>query len=83
MLFWKDAWISDELAISHPRAFSFALQEDISVQSFLTADNLASLFHLPLSPQAMDEVRNLQEVTTHITMDNSVQSDDWDRIWGG
>ena len=76
VLFWKDAWISEELAITHPRAFSFALQEDISVQAFLTADNLASLFHLPLSPQAMDEVRNLQGITEHITKDNSVHCDD-------
>ena len=82
VLFWKDAWISEELAITHPRAFSFALQEDISVQAFLTADNLASLFHLPLSPQAMDEIRSLQGITEHVTMDNSVHGDDWELIWG-
>ena len=82
VLFWKDSWLSDELAISHPRAYSFAMHEDISVQSFLAADNLAALFHLPLSPQALDEVRNLQELTAHVTMDNSLDRDDWIFVWG-
>ena len=30
----------------------------------------------------MDEVRNLQGITEHTTMDNSVHGDDWDLIWG-
>ena len=77
-----NSWLSDELAISHPRAYSFAMHEDISVQSFLAADNLAALLHLPLSPQALDEVRILQELTAHVTMDNSLDRDDWIFVWG-
>ena len=46
---------------SHPRAFSFALNEDISVKDFLGSTSLHETFHLPLSVQAHDEVRDLQK----------------------
>ena len=57
MLMWKDLWLDEILAESHPRAFSYAKLEDISVRDFLGSPNLNETFHLPLSMQAHDELR--------------------------
>ena len=60
ILMWKDLWLEFVLEESHPRAFSFALNKDISVKDFLGSTSLHETFHLPLSIQALDEVRDLQ-----------------------
>ena len=80
-MFWKDLWLDLEPAQSYPRAYSFAKKEDISVQEFLSSGDLATLFHLPLSPQAMDELRDLQLATRHISMTNTTDGDDWTFAW--
>ena len=81
-MFWKDLWLDSEPAQSYPRAYSFAKKEDISVQELLSSGDLATLFHLPLSPQAMDELRDLQLATRHISMTNTTDGDDWTFAWG-
>ncbi|XP_037418890.1 uncharacterized protein LOC119283440 [Triticum dicoccoides] len=83
VLMWKDLWLEDILSDSHPRAFSFARNEDISVQQFLTITSLDEAFHLPLSMQARDEVRNIQHLVAHVTLDNGHNIKDvWSYIWG-
>jgi hypothetical protein len=67
-LFWKDLWLSQITSDQFPRAFSFATEEDISVQQFLNADNLAANFYLPLSPQALAEVQQLQHLAQDIEL---------------
>ena len=62
-LFWKDMWLDEILAETHPRAFSFAKDEDISVAAFLGTTSLQETFHLPLSAQAHTETRDLQHLT--------------------
>jgi hypothetical protein len=79
-LFWKDSWISNIVSETYPRAFSFAINEDISVQEFLSSVRLGDLFHLPLSPEAMNELRELQNDTRHIIL--SQQHDEWTYEWG-
>jgi hypothetical protein len=59
-LFWKDYWLEGTLQETYPRAFSYSSSEDVSVQQFLSASRLADNFWLPLSPQALEEVRSLQ-----------------------
>ena len=39
-LFWKDMWMCQILAETHPRAFSFAKDEDIFVAAFLGTTSL-------------------------------------------
>lgn len=80
-LFWKDLWLQETIELSHPRAFSFTLNEDASVKEFLEITSLAEAFHLPLSPQAHAEVRDLQAVTTHLRP-VSATSDVWHYVWG-
>jgi hypothetical protein len=60
-LFWKDDWLDQIISEKFPRAFSYCLHEDISVQKFLTAPTLSDNFSLPLSPEALQEVKDLQE----------------------
>ena len=49
--------------------------------AFLTPDSLDKLFYLPVSPQALEEIRSIQNQTAHIVLDNS-KSDKWSYCWG-
>ena len=80
-LFCKDLWGQDVLQITHPHAFSFAMHEDTSIKGFLETTSLAEAFHLPLSPQALSEVRDIQLLSLHMSPTTSV-NDVWHYIWG-
>ena len=82
VLFWKDNWLGLENSSSYPRAYSYAQKEDISVQEFLTTTDLAALFHLPLSPQALNEIRALQQASLHVSLDGNAAGDSWIFQWG-
>lgn len=58
-LFWKDLWGEHTLCDFHSRAYSFARDEDASVQNMLKSETLGEAFHLSLSIQARDEVRSI------------------------
>ena len=82
ILFWKDHWMDGILAETHPRAFSFATQEDISVRDFLGATTLRVTFHLPLSVQAHAETRDLQRLVRDIQLHDSLSGNDsWNCTW--
>ena len=80
-LFWKDLWLDNTLDVSHPRAFSFALHEDASIKDFLESTSLHDLFHLPLSPEALMEVRDLQSLSTRMRQSTTI-ADVWHYTWG-
>ena len=83
VLFWKDLWGPQILSEAHLRAYSYAKNEDISVRDFLSVTSLAEAFHLPLSPQAHAEVRQLQlDITTINIPDSSQVHDRWTYVWG-
>jgi hypothetical protein len=50
------------------------------VQHFLSASRLADSFNLPLSPEALDEVRSIQRGSNHIQLCN--EHDMWTYPWG-
>jgi hypothetical protein len=79
-LFWKDVWLDQVNAEAFPRAFSFVKDEDVSVHQFLSASRLADSFHLPISPEAMEEVRSIQRKSSHIQL--SDDHDIWSYPWG-
>ena len=60
----------------YPRAYSFCKDEDTSVAKFLTATTLAENFHLPLSPEALAEIRGLQHDSRDLTLSQNEQ-DQW------
>jgi hypothetical protein len=78
-LFWKDDWLSGVNAENFPRAYSFASNEDVSMQSFLTADRLSFNFWLPLSPQAFEEVKDLESLVAAVNI--SSNPDSWAYPW--
>ena len=57
ILFWKDPWGNNMAYDMFPIAFSFAINEDVSASDFLFANSLAANFTLPLSTQALQEIR--------------------------
>ena len=83
VLFWKDLWLDEILTDTHPRAFSYARNEDCSVKDFLTINSLEEQFYLPLSSQALEEVQDMQGLMAQITFDNSQNAKDvWSYTWG-
>jgi hypothetical protein len=79
-LFWKDDWIGNIKSEIFPRAFSYCTNEDISVQQFLSASRLANNFPLPLSPEALEEVRGMQDMTSLLQL--VPNHDVWTYTWG-
>jgi hypothetical protein len=78
VLLWKDKWLNEELlANSYDRLFSFALNQDISVFEVLQTENLASLFYLPLSVQAFDELQLLQGSLNVLRENADGDNDQW------
>ena len=75
-LLWKYLWARDVLHDSHPRAFSFTLHEDISVANFWASNDLHETFHLPVSPTALDKIRDMQLTLTKICPSTST-TDVW------
>ena len=85
-LFWKDVWIEHDhdapLSEVFPRAFSFCTNEDESVGTVLMATDPAMLFHLPLSTQARQEVREIQQRSRHVVPERD-SADSWVCTLGG
>lgn len=79
-LVWKDDWNQAIYSKSFPRAYSFINIKDASVREFLTITRLHAAFHLPLSLQAHEEVRQLQiEVTDTVLLESP---DIGTYVWG-
>ncbi|KAE8811430.1 methionine sulfoxide reductase MSRA2 [Hordeum vulgare] len=74
-LFWKDNWNNAVYAEKFPQAFSFASTEDVSVQTFLGTSSLQEAFSLPLSEQAYDELRMIQQEIREVQL--NPRGDDW------
>lgn len=79
-LFWKDDWNHHILEENFPRAFSYTILEDASVNMMLTISNIREAFQLPLSVQAHEELRDLQLEVSSTTL--SEANDSWICTWG-
>ena len=58
--FWEDLWSESVLSQDYPRLVSFATNGAISVMEAMQAEDLVSLFFLPLSQQTFQEFKDLQ-----------------------
>ena len=73
-LMWKDKWTDQGiLASDFERLFSFALDPDISLQTALHTAHLPSLFFLPLSEQAYDEMQQLSLTLHELNQDQQAR----------
>jgi hypothetical protein len=59
--FWEDRWAENILANTFPQLASFSKSSLISVLQILDANDLDSIFFLPLSQQAEMELAQLQD----------------------
>jgi hypothetical protein len=75
-------WLFDQI-LSHqfPRLASFSRNEGVSVFHVMHSEDLDSLFMLPLSSQALDELEILQEQVQLRNYDED-DIDQWKPIWG-
>jgi hypothetical protein len=80
VLFWKDLWLPHINNEEFPRAYSYAIREDSSVKEILTASRLSDNFLLPLSPEAMNELRMLQAQTLDVILTENTH-DTWKYAW--
>ena len=79
--FWGDLWSTAILSEKFPRLFSFAINLDISVKEIIMAQDLDSVFHLPISEQAFQELGELQGLL--LSTDYDLDSNDsWTFMWG-
>jgi hypothetical protein len=80
-LLWKDNWSDPLLCHKAARLFSYALDEDITVQEFVNQHEPANLFSLPLSIEAHAE---LMDITSQLNEDllDRMSPDIWKPTWG-
>ena len=62
-------------------SFSFAINPDISVKEIIMAQDLDSIFHLPISGQASQELGDLQDLLLSSDYDLA-SNDSWSFMWG-
>lgn len=79
--FWKDIWAGDVLAQKFPRLFSFARDENVSIRHLMHAEDLDTLFSLPMSPEVFEELIQLQMILSSIAYDLN-ENDQWILDWG-
>jgi hypothetical protein len=83
-LFWQDNWqLNGEhlpLQSRYPRLFSFAINPHISAKHAYECDDIVTLFHLPLSQRAFEELGEVQSLLLGNPV--SLQEDVWVYSWG-
>jgi hypothetical protein len=67
--FWDDLWSDGVLAHKYPRLASFARKDGISVSKVMQAEDMDTLFVLPLSVQAHEELELLQDQLQDLSYD--------------
>jgi hypothetical protein len=81
VMFWDDLWGDSIVADDFPRLFSFARHKSISVKAVMEAQDLDTLFFLPLSREAFAELQDLQLLLQSFAFDRD-SYDSWVFIWG-
>jgi hypothetical protein len=79
--FWDDLWTDTILSYKYPRLASYVRREGISVQEVMQAEDLDTLFMLPLSAEALVELDTLQHQLQQLIYDPD-NIDRWTPIWG-
>jgi len=80
-LFLDDQWFGPILKHVYPRIASYSRSESISVFDVMQAEDLDTLFFLPLSQQALEELEQLQNHLQDIPYDEHSRNR-WTPTWG-
>jgi exonuclease III len=78
--FWHDNWSTPKLATMAPHLLSFAINPAISTHNALASQLASSLFHRPLSQEAMAELQIIQQHMQLFQFND--QQDKWAYSWG-
>lgn len=79
-LFWHVKWADQSLVTTAPELFSFAINKLVTVQKAFNAEDLSTLFQLPLSQTAYFQLQNIQQVADSCEL--SEGNDKWTYSWG-
>jgi hypothetical protein len=79
--FWDDLWTDDVLAHCFPGIFSYARNPNISVNEVMSAEDLDTLFALPISQEAFEELQMLSVFLQSQAFDED-SKDIWTYQWG-
>jgi hypothetical protein len=79
--FLDDLWMNSIISNTYPRLASFAKNEDASVVEIIQAEDVDSIFFLPLSQQALHELEDLQAQLQIMSYDEDAK-DCWTPVWG-
>lgn len=74
--FWEDRWVDQTLSTKYPRLASFSRNTNISVHEVMQTVDLDTLFFLPLSQQALEDLISLQQDVQEVPFENNEQ-DAW------
>jgi hypothetical protein len=78
--FWSDTWDLGVPKWKYPQLFSFAKNQNISLQKFLSQDAYANFF-TPLSEEAVEQWSELDNLIQRLELVSS-KDDRWSYIWG-
>jgi hypothetical protein len=79
--FWNDIWMDGILASKFPRLASFVKNDGTSIFNVMQAEDLDTIFMLPLSDEALEELEALQGQLQEIEYDQE-RGDKWKPVWG-
>jgi hypothetical protein len=82
LLFWKDKWSDELLALKYPLLYLFALDSDVSLRSMLACEDLNrpdGKFAVPISVQALHELTDIDMKLQFLRDDSTsrTQFDTW------
>jgi len=80
ILFWSDACHGAPLDEQWPHLFSYAHDEHILVQQFLTEEDTSTFFHVPLSIDAYEQYQVMFSKLGNVQLTQG--NDTWGYIWG-
>lgn len=76
----RDNWIQQPLKLEYPELFSFAKNKKISVNMLYSQQQLQSLFSLPLSIEAFQQMQLIQAFIENFPLND--QNDKWTSFGG-
>jgi hypothetical protein len=74
ILLWQDAWSQQPLKDTWPHLYSYCISETISLKQAVITQDVAELFHLPLSEEVVGQFHLFQALLASLTptQDNNV-----------
>lgn len=80
VMLWYDIWNKYNLHQQLPRLYSYAKNAKISLATYMDSPAIEENFHLPLSPEAFNELQTLNQILNQQQLQQ--QKDQRHYIWG-